>query len=187
MRQPIQAWSFPDSGAQVCMLNSKMVAAMNGAGLVAAASLQIKDAGGHNLPVDGAIFIVITRKDRITGLSKRTHQMAYVCQKTEDLVSRGDDESPAASVRQISSSAPTSGCGPECSGCSGGGPSCPGGGVQQDEGVSGGQLTLDLIASHNQSNPNSQVSPGDLKPVNDPDHICRGTLSLKRCFNMWLF
>ena len=45
--------------------------------------------------------------------------------------------------------------------------------------MSGGQLTLDLIASHNQSHPNSQVSPGDLKPVNDPDHICRGTLSQK--------
>ena len=100
------------------MINPKMVAAMNGAGLVAAASLQIKDAGGHILPVDGAIFIVITRKDRITGLSKRTHQMAYVCQKTEDLVlsreamtSLGmvndidDSEAPAASVRQISSSA----------------------------------------------------------------------------------
>ena len=65
MRQPIQAWSFPDSGAQVCMINPKMVAAMNGAGLVAAASLQIKDAGGHILPVDGAVFIVITRKDTL--------------------------------------------------------------------------------------------------------------------------
>ena len=84
MGQPIQAWSFLDSGAQVCMINPKMVAAMNGAGLVAAASLQIKDAGGHILPVDGAIFIVITRKDKKTGLSKRTHKIAYVCQKTED-------------------------------------------------------------------------------------------------------
>ena len=151
MSQPIQAWSFPDSGAQVCMINPKMVDAMNGAGLVAAASLQIKDAGGHNLPVDGAIFIVITRRDRTTGLPKRTHQMAYVFQKTEDLVlsreamtSLGmvndidDSKAPTASVRLISSSAPTSGCGPECSGCSGGSPSCPGGGVRQDEGVSGG-------------------------------------------------
>ena len=46
------------------MINPKMVDAMNGAGLVAAASLQIKDAGEHILPVDGAIFIVITRKNR---------------------------------------------------------------------------------------------------------------------------
>ena len=77
------------------MINPKMVAAMNGAGLVAAASLQIKDAGGHILPVDGAIIVVITRQDRKTGLSKRTHQMAYVCQKNRrfSFIPRGDDES----------------------------------------------------------------------------------------------
>ena len=47
MRMPIQAWSFPDSGAQVCMINSKMVtgSCLEGSGLVAAVSLQIKDAG----------------------------------------------------------------------------------------------------------------------------------------------
>ena len=55
-----------------------MVAAMVGLSLVAAASLQIKDAGDHLLPVDGAIFIVITRWDRRTGLERRTYQMAYV-------------------------------------------------------------------------------------------------------------
>ena len=87
------------------------------------------------------------------------------------MVNAIDDSDPAASVRLLSSSAPTRGCGSECSGCSGGGTSCPGSSVRQDKGVSGGQVTLDLIASHNQSNPNSQVSPGDLKPVNDPDHI----------------
>ena len=42
-----------------------------------------------------------------------------------------------------------------------------------------GQLTLDMIASHNQLYPNGQVSIGDLKPNNDPDHVCRGTLPLK--------
>ena len=136
------------------MIPPAMVAAMGGSGLVAAASLQIKDAGGHILPVDGAIFVVITRQDKKTGLSKRTHQMAYVCQKTDDIVlsreamtSLGmvndidDSAAPAASVRQISSSAPSIGCGPECSVCSGGGPSCPGGGGRQDEGVTGGHLT----------------------------------------------
>ena len=41
----IQAWSFPDSGAQICMINPKMVTAMGGSGLVAEASLQIKDKG----------------------------------------------------------------------------------------------------------------------------------------------
>ena len=47
----------------------------------------------------------------------------------------------------------------------------------------GGKLTLDLIASHIQDNPNtignSQVSPRDLKPVRDPDFQWRGTLTLK--------
>ena len=45
MRKPIQVWSFPDSGAQVCMIPPNMVTAMGGSGLVVAASLQIKDAG----------------------------------------------------------------------------------------------------------------------------------------------
>ena len=78
MRRPIEAWSFPDSGAQICLISPQMVAAMGGSSLVAAASLQIKDAGDHLLPVDGAIFIVITRWDRRTGLERRTYQMAYV-------------------------------------------------------------------------------------------------------------
>ena len=155
------------------MINPKMVAALGGSRLVAAASLQINDTGGHIRPLDRAIFVVIARQDRKTGLSKRTHQMAYVCQKTEDLVSsreamtslgmvkdNDDSAAPAASVHQISSCAPSSGCGPECSGCSGGGPSCLGDGRRQEEGVSGGQLTLDLMASHNQSYADNQVSPG---------------------------
>ena len=36
-----------------------------------------------------------------------------------------------------------------------------------------------LIASHNLMYPGTQVSPGDLKPSNEPDHVCRGTLPLK--------
>ena len=34
------------------------------------------------------------------------------------------------------------------------------------------------MASHNQSYPDMQVSPGDLVPNSDPDHLCRGTLPL---------
>ena len=64
------------------------------------------------------MFISITRLDKRTRLIKRTHQMAYICEKTEDLVlsreamtvlgivSASIDD--AASVRQISSSTPFS-------------------------------------------------------------------------------
>ena len=45
--------------------------------------------------------------------------------------------------------------------------------------VTGGPLTLDLIASHNQLVPDKQVSQGYLKPNNDPDQVCRGTLPFK--------
>ena len=86
MRTPIQAWSFPDSGAQVCMVPPAMVEAMGGTGLVVAANLQITDAGDYALPVEGAIFVVISRQDKRTGLVKRTHQMVYLCKKTEELV-----------------------------------------------------------------------------------------------------
>ena len=43
----------------------------------------------------------------------------------------------------------------------------------------GGQLTMDLIAAHNQDNPSNQVSLADLKPNSDPDFQCRGTVALK--------
>ena len=184
----------------MCMISPQMVSAMGGSGLITAASLQIKDAGNHILPTEGAIFIVITRKDKFTGLEKRTHQMAYVSPRDEDLVlSReameclglvsGLDDSKAASVRYISSTPVTGGAGTPVpsSGGSGsgggssrdGGPRLPGSGgrqYMQSEGVPGGQLTLDLVASHNQDNPKSQVSPGDLKPSTDPDFQCRGTV-----------
>ena len=45
--------------------------------------------------------------------------------------------------------------------------------------MAGGELTLDLITSNNLSYTDIQVSPGDLKPVTDPDFICRGTLALQ--------
>ena len=109
--------------------------------------------------------------------------MAYLCQKTEYLVLSRETISclgmvsdinnsvvHVATVCQISSSAPSTGSGFK-PGCSGGG--------RQDNGVSRGQLMLDLIAPHNQLFPDSQVSPGDLKPVNDPDHAWRGTLALQ--------
>ena len=40
------------------------------------------------------------------------------------------------------------------------------------------QLTLDLLASHNQSHPFMQVGPNDLLPSQDPDHLCKGTIPL---------
>ena len=173
MRTPIQAWSFPDSGAQVSMIPPNMVEAMGGSGLVVAANLQITDAGGtgHALPVEGAMFVVISRQDKRTGLIKNTHQMVYLCKKTEELVLSREamtqlgmvtaEIDNAASVCQITSSTPSSASG------------------MQDGSVTGGQLTLDLIASHNQMFPDKQVSSRDLVPSDDPDHACRGTLPLK--------
>ena len=139
------------------------------------------------LPVDGAIFVVITRQDKRTGLTRSTHQMAYLCQKTEELVLSREamtslgmvnvDINNAASVRQITTSPPSSGdgsgCGPGCR--SGSGPRCgPSCGGRQDEAVTGGQLTLDLIASYNQMYPGNQDlraerASRELRPV-EPGH-----------------
>ena len=110
------------------MIPPNMVNAMGGSGLVVVDSLQIKDAGGHMLPVDGAIFVVITRQDKRTGLTRSTHQMAYICQKTEELVLSREamtslwmvnvDIDDVATVCQITTSPPSSGgasgCGPGC-------------------------------------------------------------------------
>ena len=71
------AWAFPDTGAQVTLINPAMVAAMGGANLITSATLQIKDAGNHLLETEGAVFIVVTRKDNFTGLKRRPFQMAY--------------------------------------------------------------------------------------------------------------
>ena len=47
MRSAIFGWAFPDSGAQVTLINPSMVKAIGGASLVTNAFLLIKDAGGH--------------------------------------------------------------------------------------------------------------------------------------------
>ena len=63
-----------------------MVKARGGAGLVTNASLLIKDAGGYLMNTQRAVFIVISLKDKVTGLMTRSHQMAYVSQQAEDVV-----------------------------------------------------------------------------------------------------
>ena len=52
------------------MMPQNMVSAMGGSLLVVKARLKIKDAGGHELPVDGAVFVIISRVDKRTGLLK---------------------------------------------------------------------------------------------------------------------
>ena len=59
---------------------------MNRLGLVKNASLQIKDAGNHIIDTSGAIFVVISQKDEMTGLTRKTHQMAYISPHAEDIV-----------------------------------------------------------------------------------------------------
>ena len=86
MRTPILGWAFPDTGAQVTLINPAMVRAMGGASLVKNASLLIKDAGGHLMETEGAVFVLISHKDRVNGLVKKTHQMAYVSPQAEGLV-----------------------------------------------------------------------------------------------------
>ena len=93
MRSSILAWAFPDTGAQVTLINPAMVAAMGGANLVTTASLLIKDAGGHLMNTEGAVFIVISHKDNVTGLMRKTHQMAYISPQAEDVV-LSREESP---------------------------------------------------------------------------------------------
>ena len=86
MRTPIFGWAFPDTGAQVTLINPALVRAMGGANLVKSASLLIKDAGGHLMETAGAMFVVISHKDEVNGLIRKTHQMAYVSPQAEDLV-----------------------------------------------------------------------------------------------------
>ena len=77
MMSSIMAWAFPDTGAQVTLLNPAMVTAIGGENLVTPASLLIKDAGGHLMKTEGALFKVITQKNNVTGLKSKTHQMDY--------------------------------------------------------------------------------------------------------------
>ena len=60
------------------MIPPNMVEVMGRIVMVVAANFQIKDAGGHLMPVNGAIFVVIARQDKRTSLTKRTHQMVYI-------------------------------------------------------------------------------------------------------------
>ena len=41
---------------------------------------------------------------------------------------------------------------------------------------------MDILASHNVDNPECKVTLADLKPSNDPEHKCRGSLPLKNGF-----
>ena len=86
VRKPLDSWCFPDSGAQVTLINPGLVKAIGGNDLVQRATLQIKDAGGHLMNTTGCIFIVISKKNEKTGIVTRTHQQAYISDKVEDLV-----------------------------------------------------------------------------------------------------
>ena len=103
-------------------------------------------------------------------------------------ISRQFESTPAANRHR--SAAPNGGSGrsaPPIGGSSGGGSSQGGGSPEykeygEDIGVPGGQLTLDLIAAHNQDFPGSKVSLADLKPNSDPYFQCKGTEPLKNGF-----
>ena len=113
MRRSADAWSFPDCGAQVVMIPPRMVSAMCGDTLVVPATLQITDAGGHSLPVIGAKFISITRWDK-GNCAFMTKQMAYLCEKTGDLVLSSESMTVlwmvAASIDDAESVPQISGC-----------------------------------------------------------------------------
>ena len=70
MRTPIIGWAFPNTGAQVTLINPSIVKAMGGVSLVKIASLLIQDTAGHLIKTQGAVFLVISHKDRVTGLIK---------------------------------------------------------------------------------------------------------------------
>ena len=86
MRKALDSWDFPDSGAQVALISPVLVKAMGGEGLVKKASLQIKDAGNHLMYTTGAVFVVISHREEVTGLVTKTHQMAYISSSVEDVV-----------------------------------------------------------------------------------------------------
>ena len=65
------------------------------------------------MQIQGAVFIVISRKDKVTGLMKKTHHMAYVSPQAEDVVLSREamesielvsnlDDRKEASVRHLS-------------------------------------------------------------------------------------
>ena len=85
-RKSLDTWSFPDSGAQVTLISPKLVRALGGEGLVQQASLQIKGATGHVLKTSGCLFVVISKKDKQTGLFQKTYQQAYISADIDDVV-----------------------------------------------------------------------------------------------------
>ena len=114
-RTPIYGPAFPDTGAQVTLINPALVKTMGGANLVRSASLLIKDAGGHLMKTEGAIFVVISHREKVTGLIRQTRQMAYLSPQTEDVVLSREametlklvadlDDSGKASVNLVSKS-----------------------------------------------------------------------------------
>ena len=54
--------------------------------------------------------------------------------------------------------------------------------VGAEELVAGGQLTKDLLVSHNKCYPNQKVGLSDLRPSVDPGHLCSGSEPLKNGF-----
>ena len=50
------------------------------------ASLQIKGATGHVLKTSGCLFVVISKKDKQTGLFQKTYQQAYISADIDDVV-----------------------------------------------------------------------------------------------------
>ena len=85
-RKPLDSWCFPDSGAQVTLINPGLVKALGGDGLIQSGTLQIKDAGGHIMDTTGCIFIVISKRNEKIGIVTKTHQQAYISEKVEDIV-----------------------------------------------------------------------------------------------------
>ena len=85
MRRALDSWAFPDRGAQVILISPVLVKALGGEGSVKKASLQITDAGDHLMDTTGAIFVVISQRDEVTGLVTKTHQMAYISSNVEDV------------------------------------------------------------------------------------------------------
>ena len=53
--------------------------------MIQKATLQIKDAGNHLLATSGCIFVVISKKNEVSGVVTRTHQQVYVSEKVEGL------------------------------------------------------------------------------------------------------
>ena len=85
-QKPLDTWCFPDSGAQVTLINPSLVKALGGNDLIQKANLQIKDAGGHLMSTTGCVFIVISKKNERSGIVTRTHQRAYISDKVDNLV-----------------------------------------------------------------------------------------------------